>query len=482
MSDREKENFLEFLIRLLSTLLSTVVKCVAWFVSTVANLLSQGWPENREALRQIPKKIEKHFRFIKEFLPIFFDYDRKGLKKNPSKGFLYVIVAGLLAFVLWASISEFDKVITAEGKVVPNASLQTVNHMEGGRIKAVHVKAGERVKAGTPLISLDPLEAGAGFQSKRFEFFQMLAKIRRLEAELTSAPPMFGDDLESRYPNLVKTELLLLAARKKSLEANLSSFDAQLRQKRSELVGAEKTLALVLEELKVVEKLVERGLEPKLEAVRAQKTFAEAEARSQAIKASIDEIYDRKSVATQEYKAQVLSELAKASVEFNQLEQTVPVAADRADRSILRAPADGIVNRVLVTTLGGVLKPGEAAVEIVPMDTRLLIESKVSPADIGFVQMDQRASVKLSTYDFSIFGSLTGVVEVVGADTLSNDKGETYYLVKVAPITKVSSVGKELQLIPGMTAQVDIIVGKRSALSYLSSPITKTLSQAFKEK
>lgn len=477
-----QESLLQFIKRLFLLLLGLLGGLIRLPIVLIAGVLSRGWHENLRALKQLPHKIGESLSAFRAFFPVFFDYDRKTLKKNPSKTFLYTVFAAVLAFIVWASISEFDQVITSEGRVVPSASLQTVNHMEGGVINKVHVKAGEIVRAGAPLISLNPLEAGAGFQSKQFEFFQTLAKIRRLEAELKEQKPNFGDELESQHPNLVKTELLILASRKKRLEANLASFDAQLRQKKSELMGAQKTLGLVAEERDVVRKLVERGLEPNLEAVRAEKTFAETEARVQSIQASIDEIGDRKNVAVQEYQSEVLSELAKAAGDFNQLEQAVPVAADRADRSVLRAPTDGVVNRVLITTVGGVLKPGEPAVEIVPMDTRLLVEVKVNPADIGFVQPEQRASVKLSTYDFSIFGSLVGFVEVVGADTLSNEKGETYYLVKVAPLSNLSSVGKELQLLPGMTAQVDIIVGKRSALSYLSSPITKTISQAFKEK
>jgi membrane fusion protein, adhesin transport system len=477
-----QESLLQFLKRLallVLTLLGWLIKSPIVFT---ASFLSRGWSENIRTLKQLPISFGESINAIRAFFPIFLDYDRKNLKKNPSKTFLYTVVGAVLAFGTWAAISEFDQVITSEGKVVPSASLQTVNHMEGGVISKVHVKAGELVKAGTPLISLNPLEAGAGFQSKQFEFFQTLAKIRRLEAELREKEPEFGGELESQHPNLVKTELLILASRKKRLEANLASFDAQSRQKKSELVGAQKTMGLVAQELDVVRKLVERGLEPNLEAVRAEKTFAETEARVQSIQASIDEVGDRKNVAIQEYQSEVLAELAKAAGEFNLLEQSVPVAADRADRSVLRAPTDGVVNRVLITTVGGVLKPGEPVVEIVPMDTRLLVEVKVNPADIGFVQPEQRASVKLSTYDFSIFGSLVGLVEVVGADTLTNEKGDTYYLVKVVPLSNVSSVGRELQLMPGMTAQVDIIVGKRSALSYLSSPITKTISQAFKEK
>jgi len=248
------------------------------------------------------------------------------------------------------------------------------------------------------------------------------------------------------------------------------------------LVGAKRTLTLVAEERDVVKKLVERGLEPKLEAVRAEKTYVEALARVESILGAIDEINDRKAVSLQESLSDVLSELAKANSEFSQLEQVMPVAADKADRSTIRAPSDGVVNRVLVSTVNGVLKAGEPVVEIVPGDSKLVFEAKVKPADIGFILQGQRALIKLSTYDFSIFGSLDGRVDVVGSDSVPNEKGETFYIVKVELMDQLTSTGQSLQLIPGMTAQVDIVTGKRSIISYISSPITKTLTSAFKEK
>ena len=248
-------------------------------------------------------------------------------------------------------------------------------------------------------------------------------------------------------------------------------------------MGARRTLSLVAEERDVVKKLVERGLEPKLEAVRAEKSYAEATAKVESILGAIDEINDRKSVALQEQRSEILSELAKAKSDFSQLEQAVIVAADKADRNILKSPIDGIVNRVLVSTQGGVLKAGEPAVEIVPADSKLIFETKIKPNDIGFIKVGQKAFIKLSTYDFSIFGSLSGRVEVVGSDSVPNEKGETFYIVKVVLEDKpITSTGLNLELMSGMTAQVDIVTGKRSVLSYLTSPITKTLDTAMREK
>jgi membrane fusion protein, adhesin transport system len=422
------------------------------------------------------------FLQVQQLFRLLLTHDSKQ-KTGLSGKFLFYVAAAIFIFFVWAAMSDFDQVISGEAKIVPFDKLQTVQHFEGGIIKEIHVRAGQKVSVGMPLLSLNPLEASGGYQAKKYDFMQALARIQRLEAEHANKPPKFSPEIEKFSPALVQNENLLIVARNAKLQSTLASFDSQLRQRQSELVGAKRTLALVSEERDVVKKLVERGLEPKLEAVRAEKTLAESTARVESILGAIDEVRDRKAVALQEQRSEILSELAKAKSEFSQLEQAVMVAADKADRNVLKSPIDGVVNRVLVSTVGGVLKAGEPAVEIVPGDSKLVFETKVKPNDIGFVHVGQKAFIKLSTYDFSIFGSLNGRVEVVGADSIPNEKGETYYLVKVELSDKaITSTGLNLDLMSGMTAQVDIVTGKRSVLSYLSSPITKTLSTAFKEK
>ncbi len=419
---------------------------------------------------------------VHQLIRMLFSSEAKG-KASLSQRFLLYVTGAVLIFFVWAAVSDFDQVISGEAKIVPFDKLQTVQHFEGGIIKEIHIRAGQKVSAGMPLLSLNPLEASGGYQAKKYDFMQSLARIQRLEAEYTNKPPKFSQEIEQFSSALVQNEQLLIVARNAKLQSTMASFDSQLRQRQSELVGARRTLSLVSEERDVVKKLVERGLEPKLEAVRAEKTLAESTARVESILGAIDEIRDRKAVALQEQRSEILNELAKAKSEFSQLEQAVMIAADKADRNVLKSPIDGVVNRVLVSTVGGVLKAGEPAVEIVPGDSKLVFETKVKPNDIGFIHVGQKAFIKLSTYDFSIFGSLSGRVEVVGADSIPNEKGETYYLVKVELADKaITSTGLNLDLMSGMTAQVDIVTGKRSALSYLSSPITKTLSTAFKEK
>jgi len=404
-------------------------------------------------------------------------------KSNLSSKFLFYVFVTIVFFVGWAMLSDFDQVISSEAKIIPFNKLQTVQHFEGGIINMIHVRAGQKVNVGSQLLSLSPIEANSGYQSKKYDYMQALARIQRLEAEYKNTPPVFSQALMDFSPSLIQNEKLLIAARFAKNQASLDSFESQKRQKASELIGAKQTLKLVREEHEVVKKLVERGLEPKLESVRAEKTYAEAFSKVDSIIGAIDEINDRKSGAIQEQKSEILNELAKAKSEFSQLQQAMHVAADKADRNIVKSPISGVINRVLVSTVGGVLKAGEPAIEIVPSDAKLVFEAKVKPNDIGFVSVGQKAFIKLSTYDFSIFGSLSGLVSVVGSDSIPNEKGESYYIVKIELTdSNVTSTGKSLELISGMTAQIDILTGKRSVMSYLSSPLTKTFTTAFTEK
>lgn len=411
---------------------------------------------------------------------IFFGPSQKSSKIGAR--FLAIICLALIGFGSWAGMSEFDKVITAQAKVISSENLQTIQHFEGGIIQQIHVKSGQIVSAGDPLISLEPLEQEASYEAKKSEFLQALIRVRRLDSEYGGKSPEYSPELLEIADSQIRNELLLLKARRARLKSTMDSFDSQRKQKESELDGARKTLVLVEKEKEVILTLVAKGLEPSLEAVRSEKSFAEASSKVNTIKAALEEINDRRLIAIQEHNADILQELAEANLELSKLEKAVSVAADKSDRSIIKSPSDGIVNRVLISTIGGVLRSGEAAVEIVPLGSELKFEAKISPMDIGYLQKGQNAIVKLSTYDFSIYGSLSGTVEIVGSDTVEEENGESFYIAQIEPVSVITTTGKKLQIIPGMTAQIDIITGRRTVLSYISSPITKTMTTAFKEK
>jgi adhesin transport system membrane fusion protein len=424
-------------------------------------------------------KIVWFFRLVKEIFSS--GHDRESVSK--SSRLLFIVLLAMTLLLVWSASSEFDQVVGADAKIVTFSKLQTVQHFEGGIVEKINVHAGQLVKAGDILLSLSDVDAQGGLMTKKNEAITLATKLKRLQAEYHGGRIEVPNSVQKEFPSLVASEEALLQSRRQQLSASLGSLESQKRQRESELEAARRTLQLVTEERDVIKKLVDQGLEPKLEAVRAEKTYAEAIAKVKSLEASIQEVDERKSIAQQESKSGVLADMSKTLSDLNQVQKQMPAVSNKFERTLVRSPVDGVVNRVLVSTVGGVIKAGEAAVEIVPVDSRLVLEAKVAPGDIGFVREGQRALVKLNTYDFSVFGSLAGVVDVVGSDAVPNEKGDTFYIVKVELLeSRFKASEKDLPLLPGMTARIDIITGKRSVLSYISSPITKTLSTAFREK
>ncbi|MDA9816136.1 HlyD family type I secretion periplasmic adaptor subunit [Alphaproteobacteria bacterium] len=398
-----------------------------------------------------------------------------------SRFFLFLIVVTFSGFVYWASTSEMETVISGTGKLVPLKKLQTVEHYGGGILSNINVEVGDKVRKGQILLKLDPLENEANYESLRSEFVETLITIQRLNSEYTNIEPKFTEEMKQLAPSQIRNQMLLKQARQLSFNANMASFDAQLRQSQSQLKGQERTLALIEEERVAILQLVAKGLEPKLEAVRAEKTYAEAIAGVESLRASMDQIREQKSIAVQEQKANILAELADTNLKLSQMEKQLSVSADKTDRTVIRSPIDGIVNRVLMTTLNSVVGGGEPLVEIVPEDNELLFEAQIMPQDIAYIIKGQKALLKLSAYDFAQFGFLEGEVTIVGSDSVEEDGAPAYYPVKIKPLSSESSIGRKLALVPGMEAAIDIVVGKRSIISYITYPVSRTLDTAFTE-
>ena len=396
---------------------------------------------------------------------------------------LWVIVALVFLFFSWAYFAQFDQIISSEGRLIVDSKLQVAQHLEGGIVKKIHVKVGDFVKRGTVLISISPIEAEGGLNAKRSELFALDTKIKRLEAELLGTSFGNSDDSNIQDGSIVANEKSLLTSRRLHLKSSVAALNEQKNSRLSELEAAKDSLRLINEEKVVIDKLVERGLETKLEAVRMARSQSEAVARVKSLDSGISELEEKMAVAVQENKSSVLTELTKSSSDSLQIQKAMPLIENKLARTSIISPADGVVNRVLVSTIGGVLKGGEPAIEIVPRDSNLVFEAKVNPSDVGFLIKGQNAMIKLSAYDYSIYGSLNGELSLIGSDTISNEKGENYYPVRISLVDKkFRGVDKELPLVPGMVAQIDIVTGKRNFLSYLFSPVTKTMTTAFKEK
>lgn len=412
---------------------------------------------------------------------------------------LWAIGAFLLLFLLWATFARVDEVTRADGRVIPSRQLQVVQNLEGGIIKEVLVSAGDQVAADQTLLRLDQTQFAAQFLQGQESYNALVARILRLQAEVDETVPRYSDALLRTAGDVVRGELALFSARKADLTARLNVAEARLAQAgrsvseaQIQATTAQQARALAEQELKLLAPLVERGIEPQIELLRAQGRAAQAagEANSAGIaveraRGALQEAEFERVSVLQTYRAEAMQALTDAKTELAGMGRELPALEDKVVRTDVRAPIAGTISRVLVSTLGGVVKPGEPLVELVPLDDTLVVEGKVRPQDIAFLAPGQRASIKITAYDFARYGSLQGRIEHISADAADDPQsGESFYTIRVRTNGDSSLKGDDgalLPITPGMVAQIDVLGQKRSVLSYILTPITRVTSTAFRE-
>ena len=371
---------------------------------------------------------------------------------------LNAILVTIGALLIWSAYSNVDEVTHAEGRVIPSSHMQVVQNMEGGIVKSINVKQGDLVEKDDVVLSMESVQFSSELDSKKQQVMSLMAKEARLLAEVNETGLTYSKEFAAAAGRYVTTEMSEFESRKRRLQADLALLDSQVKSGQ--------------QELEIVRKLTERGLEPQIELVRTQ--------------ARVDEAKNKMESMRRQFKSDSATELSRVVLELNPLRQTLPAYADKVNRTQVKAPLKGLVNRVMINTVGGVIKPGEPVVEIVPYDDNLVVEAQIRPQDIGFIRMGQSANVKLTAYDYSIFGSLKGTITNISPDSVSKEeRGQIayYYIARIETSTKaIKSLEKNLPIIPGMQAQVDIITGNKSVLSYLLKPLIAVKENAFRER
>ena len=410
---------------------------------------------------------------------------------------LWAVAGFFVAFAVWAALAEIDTVTRAEGRVIPSAKLQVIQNLEGGIVAEIAVKAGQAVESGARLVELSRVQYEADQQARLQQVLALQARLARLRAQVTGREPVFPEPVRKLATELLATEVAAFSSRRAEQQSQLGVLDAQIEQKRREMQEAEvalassrNSLALGQEERDTVARLVERGLEPRLELVRIERSLGELQGRVdvapvtlQRLRAALVEMQARREATVGQFRADALAELNRTLAELNALEQSMPALVDRVARTEIRSPMKGVVNRVFVNTVGGIVKPGDPIVEIVPADDQLVVEALVQPRDIGFTKLGQTANVKITAFDYAIFGAMQGTVTAISADAVPNERGEAFYQVRIETRTPViEALDKKLAIIPGMQAQVDIVTGKRTVLQYLTKPLVALKENAFRER
>lgn len=423
------------------------------------------------------------------------------LPMEPAKAaqLLLYILAGLVFLTLaWASVARLDRVTRGQGWVVTSNHLQEIQYFEGGIVKEILVTPGQRVLANDLLIKLDPTQMNVEFSQGREEFNLLSARIARLEAEAALRPLSFPQAFKKAAPDVAAREEALYDARADELNAALEVEMKKREQRQSTFEDAtvafetsKEAFAFAEQELAMISRLVEKGIEPRVELLRAQQREASARGEMQRAKIAVSRAELEAGEAEGEidrvrksFAAAAAQELNQAKAEFQNLKGELPALEDKVARTDVRAPVAGVVNRVLVSTVGGVVAPGETIVEIVPSEDTLVVEAQIKPADIGFLTIGQSARVSITAFDSSVYGSLEGAIETISPDAIKDEKsGERFYNIRVRTNAEaIKDKGQDLRIMPGMSAEVSILNGKRSVLAYIMKPVANVGDKALREQ
>ncbi|WP_144633316.1 HlyD family type I secretion periplasmic adaptor subunit [Bordetella genomosp. 13] len=412
-----------------------------------------------------------------------------------SRILLWVSLVTVILLLVWAAFGYIDEVVRGEGKVVPSRQVQIIQSLDGGIVQEILVRPGQEVQAGQVLLKLDPTRFSSSLGENNAEYLSLLAKSARLQALATGEPFVVPERVAKEAPLIGEQERNAWQARTNEINATVNVARDQLKQRQDELREtiakrdqAASSCALTSRELAVTRPLLSSGAVSEVELLRLQRDVARfcgdqkgAEAQIGRIQSSISEAQNKVQEAELTIRNTARSELSDTNTKLATLREGQAALADRVKLAEVRAPVNGTVKTLFNNTVGGVVQPGKDIIEIVPKDDTLLLEVKVQPRDIGFLHPQQEADVKFTAYDFSIYGGLKGKVEQIGADTVTDEKGNSFYIVRVR--TDKSAVGnQQLPIIPGMVAEVHVLTGKHTVLQYLLKPILRARENAFTER
>ena len=424
------------------------------------------------------------------------DTDYAILQQEPlrAKVLLNTIGIAFAIALMWAAVSQIDEVTRGEGKVIPSRQLQVLQSLDGGVVSEILVREGDIVEPEQILLRIDQTRFTSSVRESRVQYIALLAKAARLRALTEGVPFVIPPDIAKEDPQTVEEEQRLYESRRIELETTTSIAKQQLTQRQQELVEvrakheqAARAYELSAKELSVTKPLIASGAVSEVELLRLERDVGRfrgerdmAAAQISRIQASINEANHKLEEVSLAFRNEAGKELAETMSKLNSISEGSVGLTDKVSRAVLRSPVRGTVKRLLINTVGGVVQPGKDVVEVVPLEDNLLLEARVQPRDIAFLRPGQKAVVKFTAYDFSIYGGLDGKLEHIGADSVVDEKGNAFYTVRVR--TNKTTIGNNLPVIPGMVAEVDIITGEKSVLSYLLKPVLRAKARAMTER
>jgi adhesin transport system membrane fusion protein len=427
---------------------------------------------------------------------------------------IWSLAALFVCFFVWAYFAELDRVTRGEGKVIPSTQMQIIQSLDGGVLQELYVKEGMSVKKGQLLARIDDTRFRSDMAQQNKEVDALRADIIRLQTELTSilvtdVPNWklqiniskqrlkFPDDLNRNSPKLVLYQQEEYLGRLNNLENKVAIQGHQIIQRQQEINDQNskiETLKVSLEllerELTLTRPLAEKNIVPEVDLLRLKRTFNDAEGKLKSLRtikskqqSAFEEAVLKRREEVLNFRADAREQLNEFQSKYSRITEAQVGVQDKVKKALIRSPVVGKINTVHINTLGGVVKPGQALLEIVPTEDKLLIEAKILPKDIGFIHIGLPALVKITAYDFTRYGGLTGIVEHISADTTQDEEGNIFYIIRIK--TKNSKIHskdkKDMPIIPGMLTSVDVIMSKRSVLEYILNPILRAKDMALRE-
>ncbi|KHT57208.1 HlyD family type I secretion periplasmic adaptor subunit [Alteromonas macleodii] len=411
-----------------------------------------------------------------------------------ARGLLYLVSLVLFLLVVWSYFAEIDEVAKGDGKVIPSQQLQVLQSYDGGIVQDILVREGQTVEAGQVLLKVDPTRFLSSLEENTTQFAALAAKVQRLSALTQGDVLRFNRELREQAPTIVDNERKLYNSNLAELDEVAAGSDSRIMQRRQDveeeranLSQYQNVLSLSKKELSVTKPLLASGAVSEIEILRLERQIVELEGNITKSKVAIERglnAIEEEIIKKEEARLKLVNrwnqELTEATAEMATLQQSQTSLEDVVSQAALRSPINGTVQRLLINTIGGVITPGSAVVELVPQDDQLIVEAKVSPKDIAFIREGQQAILKFSAYDFTIYGGMSAEVRHISADAITNEKDETYYLVRLE--TKKSIADEALDILPGMIVQVDILTGKKTVLNYILSPLFNVTASALRER
>jgi adhesin transport system membrane fusion protein len=455
--------------------------------------LQRRWAELRQLWRDIDRD---DLDYMADTVAVDLD------PAHPAGHLILAAVTVLLVVALvWAALAKVDEVTQADGQIIPSSQVQVVQNLEGGIVQELLVKEGDVVDKDQILLRIDDTRFASSYEEGRLKYLALLAQVARLTAETQSSPLELPPEIAKEAPALAEDARRLYQTRQQELGSNVQILEEQRKQREQEVFELQsragqlsRSYELLREELDRTAPLVDEGVISHVELLRLKRQVNETRGdlegvrlRLPAARSALDEARGKIEEARIKFRTDAQGQLNEAKAELAGMAANNTAALDRVTRTAVRSPMRGTVKRLKVTTVGGVVQPGMDLVEVVPLEDTLLVEARIKPQDIAFVHPGQRAMVKLTAYDSTLYGALEATLEHISADSITqkDDSGSerSFFLIRVRTLDHgYVKDGQSLPIIPGMTATVDILTGRKSVLHYLLRPIVRAQERALRER